>query len=281
MRIIFIILLAPLLLLTACKSTTDPVEKNQQLTKEQADQLYAGNQYILVQVINFLTIQAKTAAHGDIENMPVGLGGSFALKPVAKKAPFYTADSTGFGYTGNGCWTFNYVFSAEGSSYGFDAEVCFDVYGDNGRPTATTSTATIMVDLASSSSYSGEGYANTSNRTELENLTVNGIAGFLMGTGNLTVNGTESVESSYSYTYDTETGSSNLDFNFTVTNFVISPQVVYPGGGTITFTIVTQDTSPGSENFSYNIPGTVMFNGTNIVAVKFAGFDYQLDLDLF
>jgi len=195
--------------------------------------------------------------------------------------PFDTADSTGFGYTGKGCWTYIYSFEAEGSSYGFDADVCFDIYGDNGRPTAATSTATIMVDLTSSSSYSGEGYANTSNLTELENLTVNGIAGFLMGSGNLTVNGTESVKSSYTYSYDTETGSSNLDFDFTVTNFVLSPQVVYPGGGTITFTIVTRDTSPGSENFGYNIPGSATFNGTNVVAIKFAGFDYTLDLDLF
>lgn len=281
MRLTLIILIASLLLLTSCKNTSDPVETNQQLSKEQADQLYASNQYILVQVINFLSIQAKTAASGDVSNLPVGFGGSLVFKPIVKETPYNIADSAGFGYAGDGCWTFNYLFDTPGSSYGFDAEVCFDVFGDNGLPTAATSTATIMIDLTSSSSYSSEGYSSSSNLTELENLTVNGIAGFIMGTGNLTVNGTESVESSYSYSYDNETSSTNFDFNFTVTNFELSPQIIYPANGTITFTIITEDTSPGEENFGYNIPGMVTFNGTNMVSVKFAGFDYQLNLDLF
>jgi len=37
MRITFLILLVSLVMLAACKSTTDPTEKNQQLTKEHAD----------------------------------------------------------------------------------------------------------------------------------------------------------------------------------------------------------------------------------------------------
>ena len=62
---------------------------------------------------------------------------------------------------------------------------------------------------------------------------------------------------------------------------MLSPQTNYPAGGTITFSIVTQDSSPGEEMPGFNIPGSVTFNGTNMVAVKFAGFDYQLDLSLF
>ena len=117
--------------------------------------------------------------------------------------------------------------------------------------------------------------------TEMENLTVSGVGGFLMGTGNLNVSGTEAVQSAYSYTYGNETESTNISLNFNVVNFIVPLEILYPGGGTINFTIVYQDTSPGSGNASYNIPGSASFNGTNIVAVKFAGFDYQLDLDMF
>ncbi len=173
------------------------------------------------------------------------------------------------------------MFNEAGSSYGFDAEVCYDVYDEGGKPTNSTNTATISIDLTSSSSYSGEGYSSSSNLSELENMTVNGVAGFIMGTGNLTVNGTETVESSYTYSYDNESGSSTLNFSFTVSDFVLSPQTNYPAGGSITYNIEVEDTTPGEEIPGYNIPGSVTFNGTNMVAVKFAGFDYQLDLDLF
>ncbi len=87
MRTTILILFASLLLLTSCNNTTDPVEKDQQLTKEQADQLYAGNQYILVQAVNFISLQSKIAAQGNVIDLPVGFGGNFALKPAMKKSP--------------------------------------------------------------------------------------------------------------------------------------------------------------------------------------------------
>ena len=70
------------------------------------------------------------------------------------------------------------------------------------------------------------------------------------------------------------------EIDLTITDFVLSPQADYPLSGTIAFTIKMVQDEPGESNdFTFTISGSITFNGTNIVPVTFAGYNYTLNLD--
>lgn len=269
---IFVVLLV---LISGCKTSSDPTSEDTPLTQEQATQIYEAQKPVIAAFAHYMVSQSTTAAEGELESIPSGFGNNIMVKPAPMFKP---TDADTFVYNGNGCWSLDVTMTYEGYALDLAFGVCFDNFDLYGRPTALTDAVDISLDLDVATSYSGEGWSSTYHLIESEVLGLDGVADFKTESGNLTINGTHDIDFSFNYVSTEQSSAADIVYKFGTADVVIAPDNFYPLSGTFTFSITFTDKTPGSQQPSYKLSGSITFNGTSTVSVTFAGYKYQLNL---
>jgi hypothetical protein len=266
---ILFILVFSFFIFYGCSTSEEP--EKQELTKEQADELFAAYGDLLIALGGDIASQSTNAANFNLSNISSDFGGLPYYKPDAAKAMDKAADGS-FNYDGNGCWTLRDTVDFYYSYFRVYAQVCYDDVDVDGIPTPATDGVTIAVDYFIT--FSEPEASASITMSEIKTLNLSGVAGFRNETGNLTINGTDDVGVSFIE----GTTSAEIDFELTLTDVVLSPQGEYPLSGTLSFEM-TVDAEEGGQSQEFTVSGKITFNGTNMVPATFAGYNYTVDLD--
>jgi hypothetical protein len=277
---ISIVLVFVLGLFHSCKNTSEPGDV--ELTAEQLQALYVANQYLITGFALYMVNQSVAAANGDLSDMPLGFFSSGYYYKTNPDLPVIKPSGEGeFTHSGSGCWDLTHNESNEGLGYQIDTQVCFASFDSEGHPTSDNDNVNIALDISTTQSSSYEDYISESQIDEVESLVVQGIKEYLAGNSDLMANGSEKVTYFTHFSYSGDTQKGTYVYDFLLKDILLAPNSTVPKSGSIDFNISYDDQSGNDEIGTYKIPGSVTFNGTNIVKVDFAGKKFDLDISEF
>jgi len=277
---ISILLVFALGLLNSCKNTSEP--GNVELTAEQLQALYAANQYLITGFALYLVNQSVAAATGELSDMPLGFFSSgYYYKSNPEFSGIKPSGEGEFTHSGSGCWDLTLNESSQGFGYEIGAQVCFASFDSEGHPTSDNDNVNISLDITNTQSQSYEDYISDIQIDEVESLIVQGIKEYMAGSGDLVANGSEKVTHFTHFSYNGDTQKGTHKYDFVLKDILLSPNSKVPKGGSIDFNLNYDDQSGNDEIGTYKIPGSVTFNGTNIVKVDFGGKKFDLDISDF
>jgi len=283
-RILVVFMSFLLLFILSCSSTDEPEEKKEtQISRDEAQATLNESAVYLVAIANFLTEDMTRAAQGDIAYLSDASGIGFNILNRETRTglkltkPQGTADEDTVYYNGNGCWIVMYEEIYDYYSAAINAEVCFQTVDENGYPTEANDVFDLDMTADFGYDYSEGEYVNNASIAYVRDFNMIGISGFATG-GMVTVNGSESITEIFNYTYENESYSGNIKLTVTVKDLKFGLNSDWPEEGTINFTLDIKVTEEG-RTYEYFLRGEMTFDGTSIVAVKFAGYDFDIDLE--
>ena len=89
-------------------------------------------------------------------------------------------------------------------------------------------------------------------------------------------------DENFDITAVSQSGSQSLaiDYSYTIKSVTFQPAADFPVSGTIEFSIAFTATPPVQDYPNYSVSGTITFDGTSIVVINFAGFNYSMSLSV-
>ncbi|MCB0832398.1 MAG: hypothetical protein KDC45_02940 [Bacteroidetes bacterium] len=149
-----------------------------------------------------------------------------------------------------------------------------------GMPIPATDKMEYNQDIRADEIESGEGYTYSFHLKLLANLVATGIAAYRDSTGNLTMNGDNSINFELGYN-EPQYGNATFKYTYTstVTDVAFSTENEYPVGGTIGFTMKLKISGVDAGDEEFYVEGMITFDGTNIAVMEFGGYTFHIDLD--